>query len=159
MKALVLYQPWASLMAIGVKTNETRGRPWAYVGDVAICAAKQKLGQDVPDSYMPALRRLWEYRDRLGYYASNIRDLYYSLPFGQIVCVVEKTDCLSTNDHHGSLTATELDCGDYSPNRFYYPTRNLRRLTVPINVTGFQGPFTLQAELEQKILEQLMAQA
>lgn len=162
MKALVLYQPWATLMAIGVKRNETRGRPWEYDGDVAICAARQKLGDDVPDSYMPGLQRLWDHRDLVGVYASNIRDLYCALPFGAVVCVVHKIGCRSTNDSNAndpSLTAMELDCGDYSSNRFYYPTGNCRRLVTPVPVVGRQFVFDLPPDVEAKVLATLRAQA
>lgn len=38
MKAITLWQPWASLIADGRKKIETRPRPWNYVGPVAIHA-------------------------------------------------------------------------------------------------------------------------
>lgn len=41
MKALSLWQPWASLMALGVKQNETRSWPTSHRGDLLICAAKR----------------------------------------------------------------------------------------------------------------------
>jgi len=31
-------QPWASLIAVGLKTIEVRSRPWAYRGPLVICA-------------------------------------------------------------------------------------------------------------------------
>ncbi|MFL5577327.1 MAG: ASCH domain-containing protein [Gemmatimonadaceae bacterium] len=40
MKALTLTQPWATLVAIGAKTIETRSWPTHYRGEVAIHAAK-----------------------------------------------------------------------------------------------------------------------
>lgn len=42
MKALTLHQPWASLIALGVKTVETRSWSTAYRGPLAIHAAKRK---------------------------------------------------------------------------------------------------------------------
>lgn len=41
MKALTLWQPWASLIALGVKTIETRGWSTNYRGPLAIHAAKR----------------------------------------------------------------------------------------------------------------------
>ena len=147
MKALSLWQPWATLMAIEAKRNETRGWRWAYVGDVAICAAAKKLGQNIPEDWIPALRRLYEFKDTITPgFRGDVRDLYYSLPFGQVVCVVEKFACRSTTDDNGddrSLTPLELDLGDYGPYRFYFPTRNCRRLKTPVPVFGRQGPFEL----------------
>jgi hypothetical protein len=40
MKALTLTQPWATLVAIGAKTIETRSWPTSYRGPLAIHAAK-----------------------------------------------------------------------------------------------------------------------
>ena len=41
MKALTLTQPWATLVAIGAKTIETRGWSTSYRGPLAIHAAKK----------------------------------------------------------------------------------------------------------------------
>jgi hypothetical protein len=38
MKALTLYQPWATLMALGAKMIETRPKKWKHTGPVAIHA-------------------------------------------------------------------------------------------------------------------------
>lgn len=42
MKALTLHQPWASLVAMGVKTVETRGWSTKYRGPLAIHAGKKR---------------------------------------------------------------------------------------------------------------------
>lgn len=42
MKALTLWQPWASLVALGVKTIETRSWSTSYRGPLAIHAAKKR---------------------------------------------------------------------------------------------------------------------
>lgn len=42
MKALTLWQPWASLIAVGAKTIETRGWATNYRGPLAIHAAKRR---------------------------------------------------------------------------------------------------------------------
>ena len=46
MKALTLWQPWASLIAVGAKTIETRSWSTAYRGPLLIHAAKRR--PDVP---------------------------------------------------------------------------------------------------------------
>jgi len=43
-KVLTLHQPWASLIALGVKTIETRSWSTQYRGPLAIHAAKRPLG-------------------------------------------------------------------------------------------------------------------
>lgn len=158
MKALSLTQPWASLMAIGAKINETRGWPCAYNGDIAICSTKEYWRNTVPDYACDALIRLWSQAHDFPGYHGNVKDLYDSLPFGKVVCVVEKCGCVSTNDDNGddrSLTSKELELGDYSPGRFYYPTRNLRRLKEPVLVKGMQGLFNLPPEVEALVLKNI----
>lgn len=160
MKALVLWQPWATLMAIGAKRNETRGWRWDHIGDVAICAAAKKLGNDVPEDWLPVLSRMYSCRDQIiPGFCSDTRDLYYSLPFGKVVCIVNKYGCSSTNDdnsHDHSLTPMELALGDYSAGRFYFLTRDSRRLKTPVPVTGRQGPFDLPPDVEAAVRAQIV---
>jgi len=161
MKALSLHQPWASLMAIGAKVNETRSRAWDYKGDVAIHAAKLFWKNGAPDYAIPALTQLWLHRHKFPGTHRDVEALYKSLPFGAVVCVVEKTGCISTNDDNGedrSLTALEVKLGDYSANRFYYPTRNLRRLKVPVIVSGSQGVWELPSHIENLVQDQALNQ-
>ena len=49
MKMLTLHQPWASLVALGIKTIETRSWRTGYRGPLAIQAAKEKPA--VPDKH------------------------------------------------------------------------------------------------------------
>jgi hypothetical protein len=46
-KALTLWQPWASLVALGVKSIETRSWSTSYRGPLAVHAAKRKPEQDL----------------------------------------------------------------------------------------------------------------
>lgn len=166
MKALVLWQPWATLMQIGIKKNETRGRPWLYRGDVAICAAAHALGGDVPDDWIPALRRLWEFRALIPDVGEvvDVRELYYALPRRVVVCVVRKTGCLDVSLAPPVLTDIERDCGNYRvspghPRRFYYPTDQLRPVLPTVPVFGRQGPFELSPDEEAKVLARLRLRA
>jgi len=52
MKALTLWQPWASLVATGAKRIETRSCVTKYRGPLAIHAAKE-VGADSCDSAFP----------------------------------------------------------------------------------------------------------
>jgi hypothetical protein len=151
-KALSLWQPWASLMAIGAKRNETRSRRWNYTGDLAICSALFIWRDRVPDEAMPALARLWENRAQFPGYHSNVKDLYDSLPFGKVLCVVH---CNGVQPSHlfgeAELTQQEFELGDYSANRWIYPTGLLRRLVEPVAVRGHQGLFDLPADVDAKV--------
>lgn len=48
MKALSVKQPWASMIAEGKKTIETRTWPTKYRGDILICASKKSEAHGFP---------------------------------------------------------------------------------------------------------------
>ena len=50
MKALSLWQPWASLIAAGVKRFETRHWETRHRGPIAIHAAKRLEAVGIPDA-------------------------------------------------------------------------------------------------------------
>lgn len=66
MKALSVRQPWAQLIAEGIKTIEIRSRPWKYRKPLVICATAKPVFLD--DDGVP-------------------------LPCGCAVCVVDMVDC------------------------------------------------------------------
>src|SRR5262245_46915559 len=77
-KALVLWEPWASAMALGFKANETRSWATGYRGDLAICAAKRLM--DPGDWKLVTL--------------FNVDVTTWEPPYGCVVCVVELYDCV-----------------------------------------------------------------
>lgn len=128
MKAITLWQPWASAMARGHKQNETRSWPLSHRGDLVICSAKRKPS-------------LIECGDRPTY------DAAMKLPYGFALCVVEIYDVVRSEAFHGAtplkISQQEAELGDYSPGRFIWLTRHLRVFNEPIPVTGRQGLFEL----------------
>jgi len=71
MKALSLRQPYASLIAIGKKTIETRTWATSYRGKLLIVSSKGKIYKDVPYHGLFNLK----------------------LPFGMALATVELNDC------------------------------------------------------------------
>lgn len=61
MKAISVKQPWASLIASGEKTIETRTWPTNYRGDLLIVSSKKPTGQG-PTGVALAIVRLYECR-------------------------------------------------------------------------------------------------
>lgn len=132
MKALSLWQPWATLIAIGAKRYETRSWATTYRGPLVICASK---------AWTPECR-----------YA--IRDLWIQkaladagspeLVRGVAVCIVDLAICYPTD---GFMMVPETDperhFGDFSPGRFAWKLENVRRLH-PFSVRGRQGLFDVQ---------------
>ncbi len=146
MKALSLWQPWASLMAIGAKHNETRSWPLAYRGDLVIHAAKIKDGDSLSlcgqEPFVSALTR------------AGINS-FTELPFGAIVGVVHVDDCvksLGRNHEPGNpaildnrlqVVWPEVDFGLYDYGRWITLTSNPRRFRQPIPWRGAQGVFNV----------------
>ena len=154
MKALSLWQPWATLMAIGAKRIETRSWNMRYRGPLAICATKtwnrgvlDRLDDAVtePDRDQPSdWKRILQELSSAGY-----KDIS-QLPLGSILCVVDVVDCIPTpiivpRYYNGPplITAKEKAFGDYSQGRYGIVTKNVRRLPKPIPVTGKQGLFDI----------------
>jgi activating signal cointegrator 1 len=131
MKAISLWQPWASAMARGDKKNETRHWPTGYRGDLVICSAKR----------MPSLV---ECGDRETFSFSR------TLPYGFALCVVELYDMVKSeefSDGRRTLEPKEAELGNYSAGRWIWMTRNLRLLDGPVPVVGRQQLFELPDDM------------
>lgn len=138
MKAISLWQPWASAMAMSLKLNETRSWQAQYRGPIAIHAAKRRPTDQDFKMFEFILKRFGREYDWLN-----------DLPLGQIVCVTELYDCISTNKVllAPSISDIEFHLGDYSPGRYFWKTENLRRLKNPIPFKGKQGFFNIPDKL------------
>jgi activating signal cointegrator 1 len=151
MKAISIWQPWASL--IGNKAYETRGwePPASLIGkDLAICAAKNATGMGIAFGD-PRLRA--RCRELLG------SEWSCDLPFGCVVSVARLAFVIRTDGTVGSeVLDSEKLLGDWSPGRFAWRLENVRRLT-PIPVRGAQGIFDLPADVLCQVNVQLAAVA
>lgn len=131
MKCLSLWQPWATLIALGAKQYETRSWGTAYRGPLVIHAAKTKEALDICHEY--------PFRNVL--LSSGIKRLS-ELPFGAALCVVDLVDCLPmTADLIDVMTTQEQFFGDWKPGRFAWKLANLRPFKQPIPMRGIQGLF------------------
>lgn len=160
LKAVTLYEPWASLMFLGAKRNETRGQRTHHRGEIAIHSAKTDHGVS-------------EQTGKMAIAAFKARG--YEVPFahyGKIVALVDIVDCLPSElfskngDKLGSLnfvghrkyilSEEEWAFGDYSPGRFIYVTRNLRRLHHPVACKGAQPVgWTVPPDIEAQVRAQI----
>lgn len=173
MKALTLWQPWASLVALGVKSIETRSWSTPYRGQLAIHAAKTR-----PKTYA---MQVGDYR------CVPLNDGRWSLvhagsghvailPFGQVLAIATLADVVPIDgpneaghlrfvcpDIGGGLTryvfadpwrqpALEEDVtdqrpyGDYSePGRFAWILDDVRPLAEPVTARGRQQLWTWDA--------------
>jgi hypothetical protein len=130
MKAISLWQPWASAIAVGAKKIETRSWWTSYRGPLAIHAAKLQNDE---------LRDFWTWK-----VCDPLREAGYArfelLPFGAIVATCHLTECLRSTDIDG-LTRQERDFGDFAPGRYGWVLRDVVALKTPIPFRGAQGFF------------------
>lgn len=126
MKALSLWQPWASAIALGLKRYETRSWkcPTYLIGKkLAIHAAKKV------DWYA-----FEDYQQDLG--CATRADL----PQGEIVCIVTLGACLQMDwPLVHAQTPQERDWGDWTAGRWAWQCDDVQRLAVPIPAKGLQG--------------------
>lgn len=142
MKALSLWQPWASLMAAGLKTIETRHWPTGYRGPLAIHAAKRRMSveeRELVQDWRNARLLQWDWPPA-------------DLPYGAIIAVVELVDCISSSKALIGLPAVEIAFGNYSLGCWAWITRNLRAINPPILYRGQQGLFEIPDEILQEVV-------
>ena len=164
MKALTLHQPWANLIAEGIKFSETRNwkPPARLIGQrIAIHAAKRWNKQEV--------EMLWNYYEQL--------DFEDMPPLGAIVCTarlvavarVRGTEWLEIMDgvEQEFLVGDFLyvaegyedrpaiqpvdDYGDYTPRRYVWALVDITRLTVPKPCRGYQGLWNVPDDIARQI--------
>jgi hypothetical protein len=127
MKAITLYQPWASLVVLGEKKIETRSWSTRYTGPLAVhSSAKFPPGfYDICDAppFRLALARLGLAPGRL--------------PLGAVLGTVEMIGCVTTDRLlEDGLDELEQAFGDYGPLRYGFPLRAARPLPRPIPCRG-----------------------
>jgi activating signal cointegrator 1 len=137
-KALSLWQPWASLVAYGVKRHETRHWSTAYRGPIAIHAAKTLDVAGSPDLLCQHV---------FGPFWTK------TLPAGVVVAIGDLTACEPTERVADHITPADRAAGNFTRGRFAWRIENVRRLADPIPLIGRQGLFNwtpgpeLQAQL------------
>lgn len=141
MKAICLWQPWATLVAIGAKRVETRGWKTNYTGELAIVATAltPPFARDLACS---------------GIFASALKAGGVGptpLPTGCVVGVVELHAYLTTESCREQIDDRERAFGDYSPGRYGWLLRNARALPHPLPCKGRQGMFLLPRDVEDAV--------
>lgn len=140
-KCLSLWQPYASLIALGAKRIETRSWATSYRGPLAIQAAKTNEGFEYCGVFRSKTEFVFHepFRSVLRPHFATLGDL----PRGAIVAVVELVDCKPSEELVSDLTAQERAFGDYSLNRFGWVLDNILALPAPVPQRGAQGLFNV----------------
>jgi hypothetical protein len=109
MKALTLHQPWASLIAGGIKKEETRGWYCSFRGPLAIHAGK--------------------------YVDLEACDFFHLRPEliarGVVLCTVEMVDCVES-----AFYPNKNEYGNFEAGRFVFVFENLKVLTPAVPAKG-----------------------
>lgn len=137
MRAITLHEPYASFMACGVKTIETRHWSTPFRGRLAIHAAK-----GIP----PYAREAMDDPVISGLMIQNgiNRNM---LPLGSIVAVVTVIDVVPTSAVKDEISDAERALGGYEGSRFAWITDELHRLTYPLPCKGRQGFWNVPDEM------------
>ena len=139
MKALSLWQPWASLIAHGLKEFETRSWGTNYRGPLYIHAAARRNMRDE----RRVLQEMWLAWRAIGRDTAPLEalGLLAGLPRGCLVAQCALVGCLVTDGTVPSLR--EGTMGNFAPGRFAWKLAAVRRLETPLPVKGQQGLFDL----------------
>jgi hypothetical protein len=158
-KALTIRQPWATLIADGVKTIETRSWSTRHRGPLAVHAGLTKIAGTDPgmaDVYRPLLQP-----ERAGM-------LRRPLALGAVVATAVLADCVpmlvlgDDGDHHAphlcldsdgeamllldhgerdweNNAGDQLPFGDFAPGRWAWVLTDVQPFVTPIPAKGRQG--------------------
>jgi hypothetical protein len=131
MKAISLWQPWASAIALGLKRIETRHWSTTYRGRIAIHAALR-----------------WDRRQReFAETERTLGRLHAKLSFGAVVAIARLVSVQRTDELASELTPIERLYGDYAPGRFGWLLADIQRIEQPVPYRGHQGLFNVPDEL------------
>lgn len=135
---LTLWQPWATLVALGAKRFETRSWATPYRGLLVIHAAKRF------DAQQQFLCRDEMFRDILaavGYHHP------IELPLGRALCTVFMFGTFPTEALRNQISEQERRFGDWSDGRKAWEFRDVRRFPKPVPIQGAQGMWPWPANL------------
>lgn len=137
MNALTLWQPYASLIAIGAKSYETRSWQTDYRGKLAIHAGKRWKDDQIKLCYKQPIRDLLK---EAGFGKAS------ELPRGAVVAVTELQGIAPTEGLRGQVGELERALGNYRNGRFGWRLLLEHRLDTPAPATGNRGLWDWQPE-------------
>lgn len=133
MKAISLWQPWASMIKYGYKKVETRSWYTTYRGDLLICSGKKK-NMELRDYFQDILLPL-----------IPLKLSYENLPFGNALVICKLEDCFKMSEENISKQSDlELQMGHWEVGRYAWQLSDIRPLYYPFPVIGRQGLFEVE---------------
>jgi hypothetical protein len=148
LRALSLWQPWASLIAVGAKCVETRGWGSLHRDRLAIHAAKRWTSTE--REFLADL--LCDPRLSADQKRALSLSLDSPLAFGSVVAVVDLVDVRRMDDSWcEAQTDLERLLGAHEPGRYAWILSGVRPLRAPVPVRGRQGLWTLTEQEAQAV--------
>ena len=141
MKVLSMTQPWASIVIMGLKFYETRGRYTSYRGLLLIHATK------TPDNYFLTSTTGRKYA------LNDIWPNGEGLPLGSIIGATTLVDCVPTYPLPPDLSETDYDFGNWDLGRKAWQLTNIIEFKEPIPCRGSLILWTPPADVTTRILE------
>lgn len=130
MKAISLWQPWASLWCSDAKVHETRHWPTSHRGWLLVHAAKRKIDAFDGNRIDDICDSLWGHHWGL------------ELPLGALVGMVNLVGCEPTESMPiGHQSTDDYECGDFHHGRYAWRRAAFRMFAKPIPYRGQQGMF------------------
>lgn len=149
-KAITIWQPYASLIMIGAKRFETRSWPTSYRGSLVIHAAKRWDEDRALDCLV--IKRIMQDSDfdesKLTESQWRLSRLPFSDTLGRALGVVDLVNCRQM-DCSGSELENQL--GSFGPGRYGWECENPRCFEQPIYHTGKQGLWVPDVHLQRSV--------
>ncbi|MEH1786438.1 MAG: ASCH domain-containing protein [Nostoc sp.] len=135
MKMITLWQPWASLIPLGLKQYETRSWGTSYRGPLLIHAAKRPIDGGAIAG--------WLHVQQVAEIKPKGKDdpffTYLNLPLGEVVAIAQLTDCIKmTQEFIDTQSEIEIACGDWQVGRYAWKLNDVRSVEG-ILCKGMQG--------------------
>lgn len=144
MRALTIWQPYASLVAMGHKRVETRSWPTSHRGMLAIHASVFR--DDFLRQSHGTIQNLLRQRE--------LRSLpaWEAMPFGAVVAVAELVYCVQfTAENFDQFSTLEHELGYIATGRFGWVLTAVRPLDRPVPCRGANGVWPLTEAIEQQV--------
>lgn len=135
LRALTVWQPWASLLVLGIKKYETRSWCTSYRGPIAIHAAKKKVFT-VMNMLHPVAANAIQYR--------LLKNQLNQLPIGHILGYGNLIACHKIDAAFiAGLSEDEKLMGDFTPGRYAWEIVDIVKLDRPVKMRGAQMLWTV----------------
>lgn len=152
-RIISLWQPWATLIALGLKQYETRSWSGHYRGKLAIHAAKRPIDLEGRDKVQEVFKLV----------GVNVPTVKSAYPLGCIVAIADLKEpvLMMPDDGYaapweirvGSISDLERTVGNWQPGRYAWRLENVIALPQPIPFKGAQGLRRLDGEIAALLLE------